>query len=70
MITKSIFLVLVFSLVVAASITTTQLSSAMETGPAASGYGEFQNPRFLRSTVRKSTDGRGGGVDLKCASHV
>lgn len=39
--TKSIFLFLVFSLLVAASVATTQPSSAMETGPAAFGQGEF-----------------------------
>ena len=38
---KPIFLFLVFSLVVAACITTTQPSSAKESGPTASGHGEF-----------------------------
>jgi len=39
---KIIFPFLVFSLLVATSVATTQPSSAMETGPAAFGHGQFQ----------------------------
>ena len=39
---RFIFLFVVFSLLLASSVATTQPSSAMETGPAAFGHGEFQ----------------------------